>query len=126
MQAQVVVAYFHFVRFQGDVLKGGRVGLGQGKILFNNSRFGVRSDYFLIGELLQADKPAFPHDAGELPDRIHEFRYRFLVLNLFGNDETPAQRVEVTLGTAPLFRCFRQEQVAVVIEVRSFVEMPLE
>ena len=48
-----------------------------------------------------------------------------LVGYLFGQQESPAKGIEVTLPAAAFAGCLRQEQVAFVIQVRSFIEMQL-
>ena len=48
------------------------------------------------------------------------------VLHLLWNDESPCERVEVAHRAAPLLRGLGEEQVAVVAQVRTLVEMPLE
>ena len=49
-----------------------------------------------------------------------------LVLHLLGNDESPCKRVETAGRPAALFRGLGQEQVTGVLQIRAFVEMPLE
>lgn len=65
------------------------------------------------------------HVALELPDRFNELRNRFLVRNLLRDNPAPAERGEVALSAASFFGRLGQEQVAVVVQKRSFVEMPL-
>ena len=74
--------------------------------------------------LLHVEHPII-HDAIELPDHLDEFCCRFLVRYLPRNNPAPAERGEVALSAASLLGRLGQEQVAVVVQERAFVEMPL-
>ena len=59
-------------------------------------------------------------------NRFDEFCCRFLVRYLLRDNPAPAERGEVALSAASFFGRLGQEQVAVVVQERAFVEMPLK
>ena len=74
----------------------------------------------------KGNETAIVHNAFKLPHRFEELCNRFLVLYLFGDKEAPAKGGEITLHPATFLCGFRQEQVAGMIQERSFVEMPFK
>ena len=75
---------------------------------------------------MQTDETRIVHDALELFCCLDELGRSILVADLFGDDMSPTEGIPITLLAAPLFGRLRQEQVARMIEERTFVEMPLE
>lgn len=65
------------------------------------------------------------HNTLKLFHRLKKAGGSILVGYLFGQQESPAKGIEVTLPAAAFAGCLRQEQVAFVIQVRSFIEMQL-
>lgn len=74
----------------------------------------------------KGDKTAVVHDALELPDRFDELCRRFLVGYLLRNNPALAEGGEVALSAASLPCRFRQEQVAVMVQERAFIEVPFK
>jgi hypothetical protein len=73
---------------------------------------------------LQAYKTAIVHDTLKLCDRFHKAVYRFLV-DFLWYQCTFAKRTEVALHTHSFLSGLRQEQVAIMVQERSLVEMAL-
>ena len=74
----------------------------------------------------KGDKPAVVHNPFKLPDRFDEFRRRFPVRYLLRYNPAPAEGGEVALSAASLPCRLRQEQVAVMVQERAFIEMPFK
>lgn len=70
--------------------------------------------------------PAVVHNSFKLPDRLDELCCRFLVGYLLRYNPAPAEGGEVTLSAASFPCRFRQEQVAVMVQKRAFIEMPFK
>ena len=125
VQAQDVIADAHFLRVQPDVLQRGGVGLREREVFLDDARPSVLPGDFRCGQPGKRDETAVVHDALELPDRLDEFCYRFLVRYLLRDNPAPAERGEVALSAASFFGRLGQEQITIVVQKRSFVEMPL-
>ena len=69
---------------------------------------------------------ALADDAGELLHSFQKARRRIFVLQLFRDERTPAQHTAIALTAALRTGCLRNEQVAGMMQKRTFVEMPLE
>lgn len=61
-----------------------------------------------------------------LTDGVEKTGYGFRVADLFGNEESPAERREVAPGTHPLARGLRNEKIAVVVQIGTFEKVPFE
>ena len=67
--------------------------------------------------------PGIVHDAFELFHRLQKADGRVLVGYLPGQQESPAEGAEIAPSAAALAGRLCQEQVASVVQVRSFIEM---
>ena len=74
----------------------------------------------------KGDKPAVVHNAFKLPDRFDELCRRFLVGYLLRYNPAPAEGGEVALSAASLPCRLCQEQVAVMVQERAFIEVPFK
>ena len=74
----------------------------------------------------KGDKPAVVHNAFKLPDRFDELRRHFPVRYLLRYNPAPAEGGEVALSAASLPCRLCQEQVAVVVQERAFIEVPFK
>ena len=124
VQTYSLVAYTQRLGAQLDVLQRGRVGKRKGKILFQKSRPLRRTRYLIARQAGDGDEARIVQDTLELIHGLHEFHCRFFV-HLFGYDVAPTEGREVRLHPHPLFGRLRQKQVARVVEVGTFGEMPL-
>ena len=75
---------------------------------------------------VRVTETAIVHNAFKLPHRFEKLCNRFPVPYLFGDKETPAKGGEVTLHPAAFLCGFRQEQIAGMVQERSFIEMPFK
>ena len=126
MQAQNIVPDTHFFRVQPDVFQAGSIGLREREVFLDDARLAVLPGDFRCRQPGKGDKTAVVHDALELPDRFDELCRRFLVGYLLRNNPAPAEGGEVALSAASLPCRFRQEQVAVMVQERAFIEVPFK
>jgi len=126
MQAEAVVAHFHFPRAEREVLQAGGILLREREVFLDDTRRGVRPGYLVVRQARDAEQAAVVHDTLELPAAFQKTGDCILVLHLFGDDESPCQGVETARRAAALFRGLGQEEVAGVLQVRTLVEVPLE
>ena len=84
------------------------------------------SGYLVRSQAGKGHETAIVHNAFKLPHRFEELCNRFPVPYLFGDKETPAKGGEVTLHPAAFLCGFRQEQIAGMVQERSFIEMPFK
>ena len=125
VQAKAVVADTHLLGGQADVLQAGVPFGHQREVAFDHSGFVLRADNLVGSQAAKFHEARVVHDALELPARLKELGRRVPVY-LLRDDMPPAQRAEVALHTAPLLGRLGQVEVAGMLQVRSFVEMPLE
>ena len=126
MQAQYIVPDTHFFRVQPDVFQAGGICLREREVFLDDARLSVLPGDFRCRQPGKRDKTAVVHDALELPDRFDELCRRFLVGYLLRNNPAPAEGGEVALSAASLPCRFCQEQVAVMVQERAFIEVPFK
>ena len=126
MQAQYIVPDTHFFRVQPDVFQASSVGLREREVFLDDARLSILSGDFRCRQPGKGDKPTVVHDALELPDRFDELCRRFLVGYLLRDNPAPAEGGEVALSAASLSCRLCQEQVAVMVQERAFIEMPFK
>ena len=125
MQAQPVVADAHLPCRHFHVLQTVHIARRERKVPAYDARFLFRARKLVIGEPTQPDVPRIVQDTRELLHRLDELHRRFLVLHLLRHDVPTAQGAPVALLPHALLRRLGQEQVALVMEERSFVEVHL-
>ena len=86
----------------------------------------LRSRNLFRGQPFQPDKSAVVNDTFKLSHRFHETLHRFLVPDFLRHQKTTAERVPVALLPGAFFGGLGKEQIAGVVQVGPFVEMPLE
>ena len=126
MQAEPLVADTHFIRVQLHVLQHAASVCRQCQVPFDNARFAFRSRNLFRSQTFQPYQPAVINDTFKLSDRFHETLHRFLVPDFLRHQKTTAERVPVALLPGAFFGSLGKEQVAGVVQVGPFVEMPLE
>ena len=126
MQAQYIVPDTHFFRVQPDVFQAGVIGLREREVFLDDARLSVLPGDFRCRQPGERDKTAVVHNPFKLPDRFDELRCRFLIGYLLRDNPAPAEGGEVALSAASLPCRLCQEQVAVVVQERSFIEMPFK
>ena len=124
VQAQRIVADLHPSGVQPHVLQRGRVVLRECEVLFQNPGLFRRADDLRFREPFDLEKPAFVDDAFRLAHGIQKQPHGILIPHLFRGQVAPAEGVERRLLPRALPCGFGDEQVAGVIQVRTFVEMP--
>ena len=80
------------------------------------------ADKFIVGETAQPDITGVIDYPFKLFHRFHKLDNHF-VIQFFGCQATPAERREVALLTRPFLRGLCQEQITLVGEIRTLVEM---
>ena len=126
MQAQKVVPDSHFAWIERNILQTGGILLREREVFLHYTGLLVRAGDLIIRKTTYLHEPAVVDYALELGAAFEETSHSFLVLHLFRGDESPRERVEVAHRAAALPGGFGEEQVAVVPQVRTFIEMPLE
>jgi len=126
VQAQDVVPDAHFFRVQPDVFQAGGICLREREVFLDDARPSVLPGDFRGVQAGKADKTAVVHNPLELPDRLDEFRCRFPVRYLLRHNPAPAEGGEVALSAASLPCRLCQEQVAVMVQERAFIEVPFK
>ena len=126
MQAEPLVTDTHPVRVQLHVLQHGGSVCRQREIPLDNARFAFRSRNLFRGEAFQPCQPAVIDDAFKLSHGFHETLHRFLVPDFLRHQKTTAERVPVALLPGAFPGGLGKEQIAGVVQVGPFVEMPLE
>ena len=126
MQAQYIVPDTHFFRVQPDVFQAGGICLREREVFLNDARLSVLPGDFRGGQPGKGDKPAVVHNPFKLTDRLDELCRRFLVGYLLRDNPAPAEGGEVALSAASLPCRLCQEQVAVMVQERSFIEVPFK
>ena len=126
MQAENIVADLHFPGSESDVLQAGRIFLRKRKILFDNARGGFRTGNLFVRQPDHANQAAVVHDTLELPAAFQEACNGILVLHLLGDDEPAREGIETACRAAMFLRGLGQEQIAGMVQVRPFVEMPFK
>ena len=126
MQAQYIVPDTHFFRVQPDVFQAGGIGLREREVFLDDARLSVLPGDFRCRQPGKGDKPAVVHNSFKLPDRFDELCCRFLVGYLLRYNPAPAEGGEVALSAASFPCRFCQEQVAVMVQERAFIEMPFK
>ena len=126
MQAEAFVAHAHLSRIEAHVFEYGPRAPAQGQVAAEKART-LRSSCDLVGrEPLQTEQTALGQNADGLTDGVEKTGYGFRVADLFGNEESPAERREVAPGTHPLARGLRNEKIAVVVQIGTFEKVPFE
>ncbi|EEC55182.1 hypothetical protein BACEGG_00474 [Bacteroides eggerthii DSM 20697] len=126
MQAEAFVTDAHPAGLEADVLQyGGLILQREGKVFFHQSGMFLRTGDFVCFQTAKPYMSGIIHNTLELFHRLKKAGGSILVGYLFGQQESPAKGIEVTLPAAAFAGCLRQEQVAFVIQVRSFIEMQL-
>ena len=111
---------------EADVLQyGGLILQREGKSIFPPVRDVPSYRDFVCFQTAKPYMSGIIHNTLELFHRLKKAGGSILVGYLFGQQESPAKGIEVTLPAAAFAGCLRQEQVAFVIQVRSFIEMQL-
>ena len=126
MQAEPLVTDTHPVRVQLHVLQHAISVCRQREVPFDNARFALRSRNLFRGQTFQLYQPAVVNDAFKLSRRFHETLHRFLVPDFLRHQKTTAERVPVALLPGAFFGGLGEEQIASVVQVGPFVEVPLE
>ena len=126
MQAEPLVTDTHFIRVQLHVLQHAASVCRQCEVPLDNARFAFRSRNLFRSQTFQLYQPAVINDTFKLSDRFHETLHRFLVPDFLRHQKTTAERVPVALLPGAFFGGLGKEQVAGVVQVGPFVEMPLE
>ena len=126
MQAEQVVADLHFPGSESDVLQAGRIFLRKRKILFDNARGGFRTGNLFVRQPDHANQAAVVHDTLELPAAFQEACDGILVLHLLGDDKPAREGIETACRAAVFLSGLSQEQIAGMVQVRPFVEMPFK
>ena len=124
-EAQAVVAHPHLARREVDVLQAGVVFGQQGEAPLDDARRVVGADKLLVGEPLQRDEARVVHDALELLRSFQELACRLFV-DFFGYNVSAAECGEVTLAAVALPCGLGEIEVAAVLEVRTFIEVPFK
>ena len=126
MQAQYIVPDPHFFRVQPDVFQASSVGLREREVFLDDARLSVLPGDFRCRQPGKGDKTAVVHNPFKLPDRFDELCRRFLVGYLLRYNPAPAEGGEVALSAASLPCRLCQEQVAVMVQERAFIEVPFK
>lgn len=123
VQAQRIVTDLHPSGVELHILQRSRVVLREREVLFQNPRLFRRADDLRFREPFDLEKPAFVDDAFRLPHGIQKQPHGILIPHLFRGQVAPAEGVERRLLPRALPCGFGDEQVARVVQVRTFVEM---
>ena len=126
MQAEQLVTDLHFPGSESDVLQAGRIFLRKRKILFDNARGGFRTGNLFVRQPDHAEQTAVVHDTLELPAAFQKACDGILVLHLLGDDEPAREGIKTACRAAVFLRGLGQEQIAGMVQVRPFVEMPFK
>ena len=126
MQAEPLVTDTHPVRVQLHVLQHTASVCRQREVPLDNARFAFRSRNLFRGEAFQPYQPAVIDDTFKLSHRFHEALHRFLVPDFLRHQKTTAERVPVALLPGAFLCGLGKEQITGVVQVGSFVEVPLE
>ena len=126
MQTEHIVADLHFPGSESDVLQAGRIFLRKRKILFDNARGGFRTGNLFVRQPDHAEQTAVVHDTLELPATFQKACDGILVLHLLGDDKPAREGIETACRAAVFLRGLSQEQIAGMVQVRPFVEMPFK
>ncbi len=126
MQAQSLVPDTHLVRTKRNVLQADLIIIAEREVSFQDPGTVRRTDDLLICQPLQPDKPALADDTLELLAALQKPACGIPVLHLLRDDEPAREGVERTGRAAVLTRGLRQEQIAGMAYVGTFVEVTLE
>ena len=126
MQAEQVVADLHFPGSEGDVLQAGRIFLRKREVFLYDTRGGFRAGNLFVRQPDHAEQAAVVHNTLELPAAFQEPCDGILVLHLLGDDEPAREGIETACRAAVFLRGLCQEQIAGMVQVRPFVEMPFK
>ena len=125
MQAQVLVAYAHTSCGQFQVLQTLYVLRGEREVLAYKSRCSFRACDFIVCQLSQRYITTVIYDSCELLHGIEESCDRFLVLDFLGDDMPTAQGGKIALVCHALLGGLGEEQVTLVMQVRTLIEVSL-
>ena len=125
MQAQVLVAYAHTSCGQFHVLQTLHVLRGEREVLAYKSSRSFRACDFIVCQLSQRYITTVIDDSCELLHGIKESCDRFLVLDFLGNDMPTAQSGKIALVCHALLGGLGKEQVTLVMQVRTLIEVSL-
>ena len=122
MQTQHLVANSHLLCREVYILQTGYILHRERHIFLDKPGRLLCADKFIIGETAQPDKSGVIDDTLELFNRFHELDNHF-VIQFFGCQTPSAESREVALLTRPFLRGLCQEQITLVGEIRTLVEM---
>ena len=124
MQQERFVADAHPAGLEADVLQYGSLILQrEGKVFFHQSGTFLRASNLVRFQTPQPYMPGIVHDAFELFHRLQKTGSRVFVGYLPRQQESPAEGAEIAPLAATLSGRLCQEQIASVVQVRSFIEM---
>ena len=123
VQAEDVIPYSHFFGTEGNIFERSVVFSLQGKVAFQQP---ARFADFVGSQAFQRDKSAVVQYPFELIDAFRESNDAFFVLDFLWQNRSAAQRAEIALLCHPLSGGFGDKKEALVIEIRTFVEMPFK
>ncbi|GFH98073.1 hypothetical protein IMSAGC004_00459 [Bacteroidaceae bacterium] len=125
MQTEHLVADSHLLCRKVYVLQTGNILHRERHIFLNKTGRLFCTDKFIIGKTAQPDIAGIVDDTLELLNRLHELD-NHLVIEFLRGYPASAERRKVALLTRPFLRGLCQEQITLVGEIRTLVEMTLK
>ena len=125
VQAKHLVAHTYKVCPQTNILQRSVLTLRKRKVSIEESSLFFRTDEFILSHSRQTKMVTIIDNPLKLVYGFQEFRHRFLIFNVFGDEMPTAQGREITLLCHALLGRLGEKEINRVMEVRSLIEMSL-
>ena len=125
VQAKHLVAHTYKVCPQTNILQRSVLTLRKRKVSIEESSLFFRTDEFILSHSRQTKMVTIIDNPLKLIYGFQEFRHRFLIFNVFGDEMPTAQGREITLLCHALLGRLGEKEINRVMEVRSLIEMSL-
>ena len=125
MQTKHIVSHTHKISTQANVLQRSVLTLRKRKVSIEESSLFFRTDEFILSHSRQTKMVTIIDNPLKLVYGFQEFRHRFLIFDVFGDEMPTAQGREITLLCHALLGRLGEKEINRVMEVRSLIEMSL-
>ena len=122
MQTEHLVTNPHLTCIEVYVFQTGNIVHRQRHIPLDKTGSILCSDQLIVREATQFDISGIIDDSLELFHRLHELDNHLMIEFLRGDSPSTESR-EVALLTRPFLRCLGKEEVALVCEIWTFIEV---